>query len=233
MSTIAFYDDVDVDKIPSNATHVAYYVDGHYANGSAMKARFPHAQMFGITVSGSLVDEAICCDCEPGDLTPSQAVTWVEGKLAKNAYRPIVYASQSTWDTGLTAAMAKYGNKIKRWVASYPGPGAVVPAGFDAHQYADSKSGISLDCDVSLDTFWEMSAPKPKPVLPEGVVHFEGTYDLKAKRWTVKKVAGTAKWDPKHKNTWAKALVQVNVHDGKMKIGRKNVVSAIWDRLVG
>lgn len=152
---IQFFDDVTVANIPANATHVAYYMDGSFVNEKAMKARFPHAQMISITSLGGNAD---ACDCEDTLMTIEQTEAWVAKRLKAGAYHPRVYANEDRWDNqGLLAALAKYGDRILRWEAAYPGIGAKVRPGFAAHQYA---TGI-LDTNVCLPDFFDKAKPKP------------------------------------------------------------------------
>lgn len=152
---IQFFDDVNVDAIPANATHVAYYMDGSFDNASAMKARFPHAQMISIT---SLGGDADACDSEATLMTVTQTVAWVARRLKAGAYHPRVYANENRWDNeGLLAALETFGDRIMRWEAAYPGIGAKVRPGFAAHQYA---TGI-LDTNVCIPTFFDKKPPKP------------------------------------------------------------------------
>ena len=171
MTLLTMFDSITVDHIPADAKYIALYVDGQYENLAAGKARCPHAAVLTITVNGG---DADCCDCETGDLTVSQAEVWVGGQLAKGRFRPCVYANASTWAGELGAALVKYGPRIRRWVAAYPGTGANVPEGFDAHQYSDG--GGALDTSVCLVDFFAVK-PVP-PAKPHGVARVEMSFDI-------------------------------------------------------
>lgn len=167
-------DAVTVANLSPDALYVALYVDGAYANLAAGKHHCPRAQVLTITVGGLVGFD--CCDCETGDLTVTQAIAWVEASLAHGVYRPCVYANASTWDGGLFAALEKYGDSIRRWVAAYPGTGANIPAGYDAHQYATG----GVDLSVCLPNFFDAApkpAPKPAPT-SHGTARFEGSVDI-------------------------------------------------------
>ena len=186
MTLLTMFDSVTVDHIPADAKYIALYVDGQYENLAAGKARCPHAAVLTITVNGG---DADCCDCETGDLTVSQAEVWVGGQLAKGRFRPCVYANASTWAGELGAALVKYGPRIRRWVAAYPGTGANVPEGFDAHQYS---GGGALDTSVCLVDFFAVK-PVP-PAKPHGVARVELELDVKNLNVAHRPMPGLVKW---------------------------------------
>ena len=78
-------------------------------------------------------------------------------------------------------ALERFGGRIRRWVAAYPGTGANVPPGFDAHQWSDG--GGNLDTSVCLSDFFD-SAPPPPP-RPKGIAKAELEVDLSTLAWTV------------------------------------------------
>lgn len=186
MGIITFFDSVDADALPQAQTHGLFYVDGKYANEAAVRHRLPHARLIGLTVAGNIADG---CDCEHGDLTETQTVAWVAQRVKAGQRLVIVYASRATWDGGLKVALAHHGNRIRRWVADYDGK-ALVPAGFDAHQYAGNvKTRIgTVDKNIASELLFEPWQP-PKP---SGVAKFEGTVDLDTGQWTIRKLHGTA-----------------------------------------
>lgn len=165
---LTMFDAVNVGAIPSNAKAVAGYVDGHWPTFGALAGRFyGHAHCLSITVAGA---DAACVDCESGDVRPEHVLPWIEQQLARGRWRPVVYANQATWDSlvpgtskTLYQQLEPYGRRIRRWVAAYPGGGAVVPGGYDAHQYTNHADGRSLDASVCLPSFFPGAAPAPKP----------------------------------------------------------------------
>lgn len=171
MSTLFFEDAVTAANLPSNQAHAVYYVDGLFQNHLAVARQCPHAHLYGITVHGLTGPEIVACDCEKGDLTPAQAVEWVAAQVRLNVPLIIVYANLSTWQTDLLAPLAKYGRRIKRWVAHFDNV-PQVPAGFDAKQYATG----AVDRNIALQDFFTPFAPKPD--LPRGHAHFQGTVDV-------------------------------------------------------
>ena len=186
---ILMLDSTTATDIPRNAVAVAGYVDGDFANFAAMLERFPHAHRLSISVHGNHAD---CADCEKGDMSPAQAVAWVNAELRRGTWRPCVYANRSTWFApvepgapSLWATLSHYGAGIRRWLADYDGI-AVVPTGFDAKQYNDhGPHGEHYDVSVCIDTFFPVKpAPaKPKPA-PHGVAVASVTVDLAAGHWT-------------------------------------------------
>lgn len=178
MGLLTMFDGVTVDNIPASARYIALYVDGSFNNYVAGKAHCPHADVLTITVVPA--DEAECCDCEVGDLTVPQAETWVEQRLAAGVYRPCVYANQDRWENqGLRAGLEKYGDRVRRWVAAFPGTGANVPAGYDAHQYETG----DVDTSVCLADFFDPPAP-PKPE-PKGIARAQLEVDLADLSWSL------------------------------------------------
>lgn len=203
MALLTLYDAVTAINLPTNAEYVCFYTDGHYANGAAVHAHVPHAKAYlGITVHGGIAD---CCDCEVGDLTVAQGEAWIKERLAAGAYRPCIYANQGRWENeGLLSGLAAYGNRIRRWVASYPGAGPVVPQGFDAHQFTDHANNINLDASVCLPNFFD-----PPPADPHGVAHVALSYDLATGKWQHRGLAGVVHWGSQEK--WASVEVQLSI----------------------
>jgi hypothetical protein len=158
VALIDFFDSVNVNNIPPEATVVAGYVDGRYANVGAMRARFPNAVIITITVSG--LPDVNVCDCEAGDLTPAQAAQWAHGEVMAGR-RPTVYCSASTRPAAV-AALAPYGLQFGRdvdnWVADYDGV-AQVPSGSVAKQYAST----GYDANVALPEWGVL----PQPTHPQ------------------------------------------------------------------
>jgi hypothetical protein len=170
--TFQFQDAVTAKNLNPNQTHAVYYADGLFANRAAVKARCPKAVLYGITVHGLTGPSVAICDCEKGDLTPAQAVTWVAEQVRLNVPLIIVYADESTWTNGLQASLSHYGRRIKRWVAHFDNV-ASIPPGFDCKQYSDPGP---VDNNIALNDFFVPFAPKPD--VPHGKAHFMGTVDV-------------------------------------------------------
>lgn len=172
MSTLTFEDAVTAGNLDPNQKQAVYYIDGVFANRTAVQHQCPKAVLHGITVRGLTGASVFACDCETGDLTPAQAEAWVAEQVKLDVPLVCVYANLSTWQNSLTAALAKYGSRVKRWVAHFDGI-AQVPAGFDCKQYQTGK----VDKNIALGSFFTPPAP-PKPVGPHGHARFEGTVDI-------------------------------------------------------
>jgi hypothetical protein len=168
---IEFADTVTAEHLDPNQTHCVYYVDGLYANEAAVRARCPKAKLYGITVEGKTGKDVFACDSETGDLTVAATEAWVAAQIGLDVDPCCVYADLDRWENqGLLGALAKYGSRIKRWVADYNNV-AIVPGGYDAHQYS---GGITdaVDKNVALETFFSPSKP-PAPVDPHHYLWFD------------------------------------------------------------
>lgn len=156
------YDSTTLDAIPANATMVAGYVDGSYANIRAIRQRWPHAIHVTITVTGADLSAQVV-DCESRDTTPASAARWAKRKIAAKAGHPTIYCSASVWPT-VKAEVAKAGiaRQVSYWIAHYDND-PTVPAGAVAKQYR-STNKPNLDYSVVVD-YWPGvdAAPKPPP----------------------------------------------------------------------
>ncbi|MGW4602747.1 LysM peptidoglycan-binding domain-containing protein [Streptomyces sp. NPDC004532] len=134
--TRTMYDAVTPSRIPAGATMVAGYVDGHYANLPAMRARFPHAIVVSIAVSSKTRAQVL--DVEPGDATPQTAVTWCTDTMHDVPNSELtVYCNASTVGAVKAAFKAKGVSLPQFWVADWDGV-AEVPAGAVAKQYKNT-----------------------------------------------------------------------------------------------
>lgn len=157
--TRLMYDAVGVENIPSNATMVAGYVNGLYANLSQMDTRFPHATHVGISVSSKL-NEGLVLDVENGDAAPSEAPGWVEMRR-KAGIDPTVYCNASTWPQVQSAFKSSNITQPNYWIADYDNNPAI-PAGAVAKQYA---SNDKYDTS-SVASYWPGVDPKPVTTPP-------------------------------------------------------------------
>lgn len=174
--TVTAYDDVTVDLIPADAQYVFYYVDGTYANGTAMKARFPDAVLAGIAVNPA--DDADVLDVETGDATIADIYAWLKRQLANRKYRatsvPVIYTSVSNVDQMMLTMDAngfKHGSEYKIWSAHYTGtahicsPTTCKATSYicDATQWTDTADGKSLDQSLVNTGFFAGKPVTPKP----------------------------------------------------------------------
>jgi hypothetical protein len=166
MTVISFQDSVSGNALPPTQEYGVFYANGTYANYSEVRVRLPKAKLLGITVSyGYGVSANVpIADCETGDFTVSEVIAWVEDMLRINAPLIVVYANGSTWNEGLRAALAKYGNRIRRWIAQYDNI-PQIPAGFDGKQYEGNVNGGFGDVDknVVIPDFFQGFEPHLTP----------------------------------------------------------------------
>lgn len=159
-----FDDAVNAGALSPEQAVCIFYGDGQYANRSAVAARCPNAKLFGVTTSpGTPAQIGLpICDSETFDWTISETEGWVVEMVDLNAPLVVVYANADRWlNLGLLAALAKYGNRIKRWVAEFDN-NPVVPDWADAKQYATG----SVDRNVCNDDFFASWFP---PVENKGI----------------------------------------------------------------
>lgn len=158
--TRTMYDSVRVDGIPQNATMVAGYVDGLYANVGTMQRRFPNAVVVRIAVSSHTNDGHVL-DVEQGDATPAEAVGWVT--MRRHAgYEPTVYCNSSEWPLVRKAFRDANVDEPHYWIAQWDGI-AQVPTGTVAKQY---RNGSDYDTSIAVD-YWpgvdKNNNPRPVP----------------------------------------------------------------------
>lgn len=173
MTLISFEDAVTARNLNPNQTHAVYYVDGAFANHTAVRAQCPHAKLYGITVFGAVGPGVFAVDSETGDLNVAQTIAWVAEQVKLKVPLICVYANLNRWQNeGLLRALAHYGHRIKRWVAHYDGI-AEIPSWADADQFADPGP---VDRNVALANFFGGQPVVPQK--PHGHVRFEGTADI-------------------------------------------------------
>ncbi len=207
---IYFEDSVTAHNLPTDQAFGVYYVDGDTANEAEVRARLPHAKLFGITVFGKTGKDIFAVDCEKGDVTPAGAEKWVEAQLALGANPICVYADLSTWDNGLKVALEKYGAKIKRWVADYNNR-PLIPAGFDAIQYENTPL---VDKDLALPTFF---SPYVEPH-PTGVASALVHVDFDNGTWDIRHLPGTAHYAGPRKEWSAEIQIEAGANGGQWRI---------------
>ena len=204
---ISFDDSVTATALPPTQEVGVFYADGTFANHTAVSQRLPKAKLYGITVSPSfgVSLEYQICDCEKGDFTVPSAEQWVIDMIALDAPLIIVYADLSTWtDLGLFAALDKYGDRIKRWVAEYDNS-PNIPIGYDAKQYEGNvSSGFgNVDKNIANDDFftpWVAPAPPVKLVGNKGTAHVLVSVDVETGHCTrLRALPGTAKYGNEEK----------------------------------
>ncbi|MGP8297760.1 peptidoglycan-binding protein [Streptomyces inhibens] len=146
--TRTMFDAVTPSKIPSNATMVAGYADGKFANMTKMAARFPHAKRVSIAISRKTRAQVL--DVEPGCADPDGAVFWCTHTMADTPNKELtVYCNTSTLPTVRQKFHQKGVTEPNYWVAHFDGV-AQIPGGAIAKQFENTPG---FDRSVVAD-FW-------------------------------------------------------------------------------
>jgi hypothetical protein len=156
------YDSVTTSAIPSNATMVAGYVNGHYANVVELRKRFPHATILGISVFGNEKEElADVLDIENGDAEPEEFRSWAVAMADAGVVRPTAYVARSN----LIALLSMQPKHVLTdvWVGDWSGrphPLSAPRANVVAVQYAspEQHSGGDFDLSAVYDDTWHPSS---------------------------------------------------------------------------
>jgi len=170
MSTLLLFDDTSPDLIPADAAIIGYYVDGAYADGKAIAAKFPRAQLVGIATNAA--HDADVLDDEADDATDAQVYDWLNRQIARKVYRPVIYKSVSGIDQlMLTMNANKFARSSYRlWSAHYgagqhicgPDSCRLTKTECDWTQWTDTYNGESLDASLLSDEpFGPAAAVKP------------------------------------------------------------------------
>lgn len=169
MTNMYLYDDVTVSLIPSNAGAVAGYVNGIYANLTALRSKFPNAHILDIAVTASA--DATCLDIETGDATNAQAPAWFKRQKARGVARPVLYTSAGN-SQALINTMANNGvarSAYLLWSAHYTNSAhicAKTGCGYpnaDGTQFTSRALGKSLDESLVSDAFFGANTPVKPP----------------------------------------------------------------------
>jgi hypothetical protein len=175
-------DSTDVNALPGNLPGYAGYVDGSYITFPQLVGRFyPHAHCVSITVDGT---RAAFIDCEKGNLTPDECVTWLARELSVSdqpatitgglwrhgIYFPASYKREV--DRCIARLMpdiprARYRKWMARWTGTIP---TTLPIDIDALQCI---GGLQLPYDLSLvaGDFYESWHPQTGLVAGEDDVY--------------------------------------------------------------
>lgn len=169
---IEMLDSVNPAAIPKGTTAVAGYIDGHYPSFPGLLARFHgRAHLLSITVLGGHAD---CLDIEPGNPVPAAAAgRWVRAMLHAGVWRPCVYTFAAQMPEVQRALTGIPRSDYRLWLAEWPGTGAVVPTGMDAHQYQPhGPRGENFDMSVCAPDFFKALPAPPKhhrPLIPHPI----------------------------------------------------------------
>lgn len=174
MASILMFDDVTVDLLPSGYDAYAGYVDGIFANISAIRARFPGVNILTIAVRAA--DVADCLDIETGDATNADAPGWYKHSLSAGVTKPALYTEASNVDAlveVMTAAGIPRGS-YRLWSAHYtnvshlcgPNTCQACHVSADATQFTNHAEGKSLDESVCAAGFFTLVTPPAPTGLP-------------------------------------------------------------------
>lgn len=158
---ITMYDSVAASAIPAHAAAAAGYIDGdpRLRSFDAIAARFPRAHLLSITVEGGRAD---CLDIEPGNPVPAtQAGAWVRSMHRAGFKRPCVYAPATLMPTVRASLGGLPRASYRLWVAEWDDR-PDIPAGYDAHQWAN-QDPRGCDASVCLDDFFTSTSTSSPP----------------------------------------------------------------------
>jgi hypothetical protein len=180
------YDSVSLDQIPAGPHAVASYINGKYQNYAEAMREFPHARHLGISVQHGIAAE--CYDIENGDYKPADAPYLLKTAEEKGMWRPCFYANLSTMPAVKEALKGTPRNSVRLWVADWDDT-PIIPAGYDAKQFATGALGRNLDESICASDFFrpltkEITVPAPEPVKVPIDLHV--TYDPGTDKWEIK-----------------------------------------------
>ncbi len=137
-----------LSSIPRDAQAVASYVDNYGGYNEAVKMFGNRMPVVSISVTPGNNVKAHIYDVEPGGKSVSETVNAIASGLTKGAYGGAsdLHAIQSA-----LSAKGIQRSQYKLWIASWPGSGANVTSGYDAHQYA---SVNAYDTSMALTSFF-------------------------------------------------------------------------------
>lgn len=181
--TLPMPDSIYVDRLPDGYGQYLGYADGAVipATEPALRARFPHARLIILTVTGGTLD-ADGCDIEKGDLPPASGADWAQRRLAAAPHsRPVLYASPEAPGYRMSQVLTELdargiGRQEVRLLSAHygwTGPGGpehicgpstcgLVPIPMDGTQWSDSfpgAGGFPIDMSALEDDFFGAPAP--------------------------------------------------------------------------
>lgn len=156
-------DSTNSNNLPVGLDAYAGYINGRYADFTAIAERFPSAHLLDITVNWSNVGTVL--DIERLDATPSQAPVWARERLAAGVWCPVLYCSLDLMPT-VISNMANAGiprSSYRIWSAHYTGAAHICP-GADGTQWVDH--GGWDESLFSNEFFGNVPVPPPPPFIP-------------------------------------------------------------------
>lgn len=94
--TRKMYDAVSAGNLPKDGDIYLYYIDGRYANKTAVMARVPGKIYVGCTIGLTAARKGLVLDCESGDATNADALRWCQAYPGSNADLTI-YTGTDNW----------------------------------------------------------------------------------------------------------------------------------------
>lgn len=93
---VTMYDSANAALLPGGADRYAAYVNGRYANLPAVRARFPHARVYGIDVIGDAWLQARILDFEPGDAQSADTLrNFVRNRESYKPHTSTIYCDRA------------------------------------------------------------------------------------------------------------------------------------------
>lgn len=138
------YDAINAENLPVGGDLYAGYIDGHYNDYAAIKARFPNTLVVSIATNPS--SKAIIGDGPPDNGTWPEWVQWTTNMRAQGI-DPWMNTNVSNWAAG-KAAYATAGVAEPHWWIAHYDNDPTLPAGAGMKQYA---SNSLYDTSVCAD----------------------------------------------------------------------------------
>jgi hypothetical protein len=145
-------DSTEPKDIPlSGLDLVLGYIDGPFKWLPSGWERFPGTVKRVRCATRSSTNDGHVLDCEPGDATPAQAVTWVRTRRQSGLRQPIVYCGAARWPH-VKDAFVTAGVRQPDYIVAHYGVGPNIPPGAVGIQFADpNQTGAHYDESAMLD----------------------------------------------------------------------------------
>lgn len=167
--TRTMYDAVEASNLPSGGDIYLYYVDGIYANKTAVINRTPGKIHVPCTIGLTPARRGLILDVEKGDATNTDAVNWCAAYPGSNADLTI-YTNSNNF-TALKSALKGLSTQPNIIVANYDGV-AKIPTGCIGKQF---RGDVAPGFDQSvIEDYWPgVDAAPVKPSTPMTPVVFK------------------------------------------------------------
>lgn len=168
--TIAMPDSIYPGNLPPGYKAYLGYPDGHWPTVSALKAKFPGAEIVSLTVLGGAT-VATGCDIENGDLNAVSGAAYLERRIAAGQKLPVAYMSVSNVGAVVSELSALHVSRSQvRLLSAHYGQGEHIcgPAtcrltsvACDGTQWTDTfagENGTRIDMSALNDGFFSGTA---------------------------------------------------------------------------